>query len=644
MTTQYSHPHDTITVNDNSGYVEVAEQLNNSDPVLFQAFFSGQGEDNKIFTCSDYDKLVAEYGYPDINLYGQSYYQAAQWLKGGGIVKGIRVTANNAVKANTVVLLNIKTVDSDVQKTDTLGNLVYYVSAEDKTEIVATDETYNADTAVPVMLKKAVVSFETKSFTDDLNLTSINDVKAQIKSLLEENEEEGTYKIPLFLVVSKGRGAYGNSFRIRLTNNLTRDKETNYRNYNFELLINSGSGLIKNFNTVVSSYTSAKNLANRSMYIEDVINSSDVGIKLYGMDDAWSKVTSILLPLIQQETQFADITATDVDFLGFKSLKAVPYKYVELSEDSVIDLTAVEGIGLVSGSDGNFAETNGDRFDEMYSRLEELFEGKIDPSILDINEHMFKVALDANYPIEVKKKMVTWRKNRDDFNLVLDACDTNTIALLKDYLENKLSIGNDYGVLVNTQSFDTYDSYTGRNITVTTNWLYATLLANHIKTSGTHVPFAGIDIPLNSYIIEGSLKPVFSNDQDKNDIYELRGNYIQKENGYYVFGSNVTHQEKLTDLTYFNNSLTLYEMKAIVRSLGSQFRFKFNDSADQITLFNKIANQALESYQGVKCKVCKVEVTKSEDDYLGKTIRTVLKVGFRDFNLNNEVEIDVERY
>ena len=199
-------------------------------------------------------------------------------------------------------------------------------------------------------------------------------------------------------------------------------------------------------------------------------------------------------------------------------------------------------------------------------------------------------------------------------------------------------------IVIETQNFDTYDKYTGKNITVTSTYLWSCLFIKHIMTTGAHVPFAGVDIPLNAYIIEGSLRPVIAEPADKTAIYNLRGNYIEKENGNYIFGTNVTSQLGTSELSYENNMFTYYEIKEDLRSLSSIFRFKFIESNDDMNLLNKLAQEKINKYKESKCKAIEVQVVKDDTDPYEKTVKTICNVGFNDFDLNNRIEVNIENY
>lgn len=626
--TNWSHPHDTYTMNDNT-FVTINNTVNIGD-ILFQPFVSSKGIDSKILTFDDYNEVLDNYGDPNMNLFGQAYYHVLNWLENGGIVKGIRLTAKNAVKSNAILMLNINIVET--QKQDAAGNPLYKdaITGEETTVSTGNDR---------IMVKKAIVSHTIKTSS------SIPAAKLDIQTLLRKEmvtDSDGLH-VPLACFISKGKGVYGDMYRFRFAPATQREKDSKFRIHYLELYKNeSGLERVSGTPVFVSSNPVAKNSANVSDYIEDVAERENYPVDVYSIEDAFYRAADTLLPVLQQYD--STITENDIDLYFFRDRKQNTYQGIEFASDTV-DLGILTGIGLQSGSDGDFARSNPNRWDAINDRYQDLFLGKVDPSINDRREHKFRLTLDAGFPLEVKKAMVTWRNadNRDDHMLILDATNIYTVAGVKEYLTTEMTPDSN-AIVIETQNFDTYDKYTGKNITVTSTYLWSCLFIKHIMTTGAHVPFAGVDIPLNAYIIEGSLRPVIAEPADKTAIYNLRGNYIEKENGNYIFGTNITSQLGTSELSYENNMFTYYEIKEDLRSLSSVFRFKFIESSDDMNLLNKLAQEKINKYKESKCKAIEVQVVKDDTDPYEKTVKTICNVGFNDFDLNNKIEVNIENY
>ena len=59
---------------------------------------------------------------------------------------------------------------------------------------------------------------------------------------------------------------------------------------------------------------------------------------------------------------------------------------------------------------------------------------------------------------------------------------------------------------------------------------------------------------------------------------------------------------------------------------------------------NKLAESKIEQFKDTKCKAITVSVERDETDPYEKTVKTICKVGFRSFDLNNIISVDIERY
>ena len=515
----YSNPHDETYIYDNTT-LEQSTTVNNG-VVLLQPFFSSKGEDNTVVTLTSDTNAISNFGYPNVNLYGQAYYQAINWLKSGGIVKAVRLSASDATKSN--IILMAKIVTKKVWKTDATGAGVYV-------HVDGTEDTIAGTDGTKVYVDTAEVEFILDSF---VNIPKEkNNVKALLKTKMTSvtttdanGNDMTTLEVPVFCIACNGKGAYGNDYRFRITPEPNRDKSTTYRNYTMDLSYYDetlGLNVITNGSLTSSLYTEAKNVARQSQYLEDLFNKQGYPLTLYSLDTAFDVMSNALLPIIQN--QYASTTAKDIDVLYLLDSTQTLYDNVSVTG---IDLSLASGFALVNGDDGNFKTSDPNREDNMNDMLINFFEGKVVTEVLDRRELKFAHLMDANFPLEVKVKMNELRDRRRDFVLWLDAGMLYNIGSLKSYLKDELSVAieRNFSIIVNTQNFDVYDVYCGRNIAVTANYLVARLLPNHILNKGSHVPFAGLTIPLDNYIIPNSLRPVLSSNEDKSEIYDLRGNY-----------------------------------------------------------------------------------------------------------------------
>lgn len=626
-TTSYSHPHETLKVKDNT--IVTSTTNVNTGSTLFMGFVSTKGDDSKIKTWANYDAFIAEYGEPDESVTGQSLYYAANWLEDGGKLKGIRITATDAANANNILLQDISI--REVQKTNASGDPLFIDKTTGKETTISTGNS-------PLMVKKAIFKNRIEAF--DKPTTNKNNLVALLRTKYKRNPETGEYTFPLMLMMCNGKGTYGNKYRYRITPNISRDKNTSYRNHYLEIMINdNGLDDISNSPVNVSFYPNARSSTKKSEYVTDVVSRYNYPVSIYTAEEYWSEMVELIKPIIAQTD--STIKDTAIDIVTYYDSTLNRYSNIEMDADS-IDLTLLEGFSLLNGSDGNFATSNKDREDDINERFIDLFNGEIDSAINDKKEHKFQMAIDASYPLEVKKAMVNWQAKRGDFQLILDAGVMYTLANLKSYMNNDMQPDN-RDVIINGHTFDIDDPYTGKTMTVSQNYIYSLFYPSFVEEYGTQTPFAGLDVPLNDIIKEGSLTPVITEDDDKSELYKLRCNYIEKENGTYMMATNVTSQLADSELSYFNNVTVLHEMIKDVQSLSAVFRFKrMTDESDYKTL-NKLASNKIDKYIDVKCKTAEITVSEQDNDPLGKTVKTTLKTGFYEYNLNNDIIIEIDK-
>ena len=622
-------PRDTYKINDNTVRQYFADA--NKGPIFFQAYTSDKGEDNQLKLWERYGDFINSVGDINVIRHGQGILQTANILKAGGRVYGVRLTDTEAVNANIVAMANIKLTSTHA--TDIDGNLLY-VAADGTITTEAGDNS-------PHMLQTATVKNTLKTFANPT--TNYNDLQALIGSLYREPASaEDYYEIPLFVLVASGRGVYGNNLRFRISNNYKAERNNASRLYNFELMENDG-GLSQVGPTLsLGMNPDAVDLGGRSSYMDDVVKTNYTDIVAEACDESYYRITKLLLPVLQQENP--NTKASDIDFISYTAREGNAYKNITRSDDH-INFNIREGIGFQNGNDGRFDRANPDRADAVNEALIRLFKGQTVPMLDNSNEITFTAAFDAAYPLEVKKAMYELLERRKgDFHLYLDGSFIYNSANAISYLASELafiSTEMERHVTAGVMNFDTRDSYTGKIVPVTENYLHSKMLPEHIIVSGgPHKPLAGVNYPLNGDIIEGSLRPALSQ-TDEDTIYDLGGNIIHKRSGKYIFATNITYQKIDSELGYTNNVLVLNNMLKDLKGLSELFKFQFNDDEEDYNALNRMAQLIVAPYTDVQCKNAQAIVMPNPNDITNKSVITKVSVGFRSFILNNHTEIDI---
>lgn len=200
----YLHPGEWTYINDNTGYTDYTSE--NTGVRFLNVFASDSGRDRVLLNFSNVNAWVKEYGLPNYRLYGQPPYNAYVSLSTGLATSwSMRVTAADASIANMI--------------------LVCYYKKEDG---------------------KLKLKFNCYSKTD---LRNEDDLDAYMNTLEQSTpDEDGYLALPIMKFWMRGRGTYGNNYRIRISADKNTNKENGYMNYLIELLsTKDGFSMVENY-------------------------------------------------------------------------------------------------------------------------------------------------------------------------------------------------------------------------------------------------------------------------------------------------------------------------------------------------------------------------------------------------------------
>ena len=228
---EWLHPHEETYINDNTRYEDVAYQ--NNGPAFLNVFMSRKGVDNKLKKFDSVVKWVKEYGLPDYRLYGQPGYNAYVSLSTGlATSQSMRVMPTDAAYANMILLC-------------------YYQKKNNKLQL----------------------KFEVKTVT---KLTDLTLLQATVDRLGSDTADADGYKVlPIMSFWSRGRGVYGNEYRVRISRDKGADKDNDYVNYTIELLTTENGSLETLEAYSVSFYIDAIDPdSNLTLFVNDIIDDS----------------------------------------------------------------------------------------------------------------------------------------------------------------------------------------------------------------------------------------------------------------------------------------------------------------------------------------------------------------------------------
>ena len=595
----YDHPFNVTIINDNSVIPEYKSSI--PDRVNFLCvFMGGKGRDNKLIKMTSKTDFVEEFGKPDVLKYGQPILNAyASIVDQYSYAYCMRVMPTDACYSNLIVLAKYKVED------------------------------------------KLKIKIVTKSVGD---LKNINQFESMIEHETSLEDDEAGYKtIPLFAVRSLGRGKYGNSYRIRLTNVFSRKKDLPYRTYRFELLdVDEGNTVVETFDGCLYDYT----LNSRSMILSDVVDgetkfSNRVGV--YVNEEAFETLYDQYCTLYDSEEVpvknyklFDPINAIHNDKTKIELVEIVQ------DEEDCVALDRLDGVPLIGGTDGSLeGEENiheSELAEDLYTKA---FAGKLDKAILSPRRIPVKFMLDANYPLSVKRQMVQLGLTRYDALVFLDA------GLITDHEEALIfgeeTIDLNYRIVTKSyQHFQIRDPFSGKKVPVTMTYDYACNLARHIENNGIQTPYTGETYATLKGAVKNSLVPVLDeSDEDlKEQLYDLRLNYYEAiAENVFARGTQQTAQDLESDLSEENNMLVTLEIKAIAEKETIARRYNFAEPTDR-QLFTEVLNERI---RHVRDMVRHIEViyNMSEEEEAKQIIHCYIEVVFKTLAKSSIVEINV---
>ena len=597
----YLHPHVATYINDNTVFTDNAVNVADDSIKLFYVITSQKGRDNVFLTHTNQYDWLAEYGNPNIDLYGQAGYMAHASLSTGVCtVKTMRVMPDDATYSNALIALKVKV-----------------------------DETFG---------KKLIVK-HTCSFRDDVS--DKGDLLAALEALRDEDpDSEGFITLPLAAFYCVGRGTYGDEFRVRVAQSLQMDRENDYKNCKVEILGTEGG--LSSLGFFEGAIYSGALTGKRSIYIEDYVNDVTTGS---GHINMYIEPTTLDIFTEMYAEVNPDVDIKTLDLFGFLTKESKGLKGIEIAKDTVI-LDGIEGIPLSGGSNGKFDVGDAEkRQTNINAVLVKAMKGEIDKSIKSRRRVPADVMLDCCYDAEVKRSMLDLANTRNSAAFYMDAGKLTTTAQAVDWADEMLNL-SPYLLSKNIQCYKIRDPFTYRPITVSMTYLFATAIPMHFKDKGKHVPFAAANVKLTGHI-NGSLLPVIDSDDSelKEELYTKRVNFFEaiseKVNQRACQG---TAQLKWSDLSEEHNVHELYDIKRVIEDYAATRIYNFAEVEDR-NRFTEDAKALFTNRIGTRLRSIDVsfEMNPWEEErsilhcYIGIIFKTIAKRVIIEIDVNKRV-------
>lgn len=550
------------------------------------------------------------YGTPSFTKHGQALIQAANVINAGGYVTMKRIVATDSTLANIGVYAQV--TNTKKQKTDSNGTPLYTDADTGKETTEPSGNTPIMENHVQIDYKLAAVSLN----GNDIN-TFANTFLADKQHTNEIGEDD---QYPLFIITDNGRGVSNKRFRIY--QDTTTSKPLQWVTYFIDILENG-----ETLETISFTMNPDIILKDRNMSIQNSIriNSKQVRCVFFEDEfDAFVENVSYLIGDTAGKFKYADV-------LFGTDLNGKAYPNITIGTD--VNLSTVYGIQLLNGSNGNFGNRPINS-DEYATELKKAYDGSFSDEIYDLDNNRIDAIFDANYPATVKRAIEELVNFREDCMFFRDlGIGARSIEEIKLRDED-----NTHSRFCATycNSYDIYDPYTKKQITVTVMYHLAQLFVRHF-INGRIRPFCGqkydVVIP-NEDVVPGTLNfyPKHTPQLDqKVEMDDLRINYLSYYEGdILTMNSEYTSQTEYTQLSWINNVLGVQELIKAIRALCPKIRYTFLDGEDLSKYKKDVQNTVIDKYAD-RFQSCTIEYVSDALYDSNKVIYAVIKVQFRNF-------------
>lgn len=563
----------------------------------------------------DWELLQGFDGFTDVKgpisfaRHGQAQLIVAEVLRNGGAVLGKRMVSDDAALANTTIRARIIVVDG-----------VSYVY------------------------------FYTRSGVGMLDFNEAAEVGYDNFDPQNPALDDGSFDIPLFTVTPKGRGISNIRFRFN-PEYLTNRTSSNYISYSFEIY--EGTDLIEsisftmNPNIILNGVSQAMNPKIRAY-------SNQVQVKMYDEGIA-AFVNKIAETATDPEGNLLGAAAViNYDFINGYNIRGTVQignlvvkadasaegadlwsQYKPSDIDTTVDLSDDGGVALGNGSFGSIGTNPMANPDEYEKLLLGTFGANrssrnFDPIIYDLDAFKIEAIFDCSYSKAVKKAIADLVQFRGDMEFFADLGTTaNTFDAILDAATN-IPVGRE--IHMTHCYFNVYDPYSKREITVTTPYLLAIRMIEHVA-NGVYRPFAGM---LNNLtfpeIIYGTLNFIpreIPGLNQRQAFADANINYIAYYDGVATMETLYTNQVEHTQLSYVNNIMGVQEVIKAIRTRCPRIRYSFADGDDLENYIDDV-KEVLQNYQS-NYKQLTVRYMADENYERNKIFYAMLVVQFRDF-------------
>lgn len=628
--------------------------------VLFQPYFSDKGEDGHVIQWEYETEFVKKNGNPNSAKHGLQIYNAIQWLKGGGKVLGLRVTASDAKPAFGVI--NIRTKEVNLSVPDTGDS-----SEEGSNVTVKALKISPTFTAVP----DALISETVLSLPEALQMKQImNSLKSS--AAVPTTDGWTNHFITLFKV--NGKGKYGNNYGVFFQLDQTREEDLeDARRYFYAVYEQDSKG---NLNRQVSAKSlslcpeAVDSTGTVSEFIDTVLKSDDyvkefTGITSYTSEGNYNELINLFAGYTAEVKSTADPSVTliadqgeakMIDFLSLIDQEGFSYKRFVPADTS--DATAFEtahdtpdinfaNVAFLSGgSDGNIdidnyewgpnktyhtkAESEDAIAEIRDGLMYDAYAGRIDANILSPYKYQISAVVDANNSAETKKQMMYLCRSRNDIVGYLDCGFAASVSAAINFKKVQLQGFIDWNGSVWPQSGVAYDMYNRKNIDVTYCYDVAYKLPLLRNSSGPNRLMAGTK--------KGAVETVntlnwYPDEDQKTELLKNQMNYVEEVRlkQYAIMSSRTMYDKRLSYLAVLRNAHCICEAVYVGRQILTDLRFEEDPKVAMTKAKEQITRNLQYLITNGPVERMNVVASQSQQEAYENAARVQIEMKFTDF-------------
>lgn len=561
-------------------------------PLFFALFTSDKGtEDLTEFTLEDFLKMYGDTA--DFSKHGQPLLQVHNTLYAGARILGKRLVADDATLANIVIYAEVE--EKTVDKKNAQGQQLYLTPGGEET----TEPSGNTK----ITFKQASIKYSA-------------DTVASVKTLDKVEEHVDTQfgiantKYPLFIIADNGRGV--SAKRVRISPDYLISKRMDYQLYNIIDIENTTPVETARFSIDPDAvYAYGRDLRNMSL-----TKNSTTQFSTQCHDKGFAK----FIEKVAEITGYSREQLLDLDALFGRTTGGRELHNIVV-DPAGIDIDSPYGIELKSGTNGNFGDAPfaGEKCsDEWKAAALKFLDDKVTDQIYDMDLYKLDAICDANYPVEVKNKIVElaqFRKDgfyfRDLGTKIWSYNDVYNTVFPDSW--KKTAFAGDY-----LSTYEIIDPYSKKQIRVTCLYSLSALIAKHL-TSNIAAPLAG---EFNGFVVRDAVPGTLNfaprhtpSHNQKEMLDDLRVNFLNYSSSFneLTLQSTYTSQPVYGPLSFINNVIVTQMALKAVRKYVPKIRFRLTEGNDFASIARLVDENVLSNF---KSFFTQIELIYTQDDIM----------------------------